>query len=194
MDSGILVLSRHPFDKVEKEIYVSRGGIDRFACKGVIMVRVTINGTDLDVYATHMQSGPASKTRFEREEQVEQLADFINLHSGSESKRNVIVAGDMNMGPLTNMNLYNWAYENQEDKELRTAAYLRLKELAHLEDVIYDHPYWQQDINRFLGRNVKGIVRNIGKPIAKINGIDMLLSDSERYLFLAELNVSPSRD
>jgi endonuclease/exonuclease/phosphatase family metal-dependent hydrolase len=185
VDSGLLILSKFPFDKVEKEMFVSRGGFDRFSCKGIIMVRITIEGVGVDVYGTHMQSDSSSKRKKERESQVDQLARFINLHSGNEAGQNVIVAGDMNMGPLTDMDFFNWAYENQEDKIVRTAAYTKLKELAGLEDAKYDNWYWQQDINRFLVRKVGGLVQNIGKPTEKIRGEDTFLSDSERYMFSA---------
>jgi hypothetical protein len=60
------------------------------------MVRVTIEeGLELDIYATHMQSGPTSKYAGERNSQVEQLARFINRHSGSleKSEKHIIVAG-----------------------------------------------------------------------------------------------------
>jgi endonuclease/exonuclease/phosphatase family metal-dependent hydrolase len=189
VDSGLMILSKHPFDKVEKEMFKSRGGIDRFASKGVIMVRITVDGVQIDVYGTHMQSQPSSKRKLERERQVKQLADFINLHSGTANEeRNVIVAGDMNMGPLTDMHLYDWAYEDQDDKAARTGAYRKLKELADLEDAKYDNPYWQQDINRFLVRRVSGLVRNVGKPVVKIKNEMLDLSDSERYIFSAVVN------
>lgn len=187
VDSGLMILSKYPFDKVEKEMFKWRGGIDRFACKGMIMVRITIEGTRVDIYGTHMQSEPSSKRKKERNKQVDQLAKFINLHSSVED--HVVVAGDMNMGPLTDVDLYNWAYEDKDDKLTRTASYTRLKKLTRLEDAKYDHPYWQQDFNRFLVWRVQGIVQNIGKPTAKIKGEDMQLSDSERYLFSAVVEV-----
>jgi endonuclease/exonuclease/phosphatase family metal-dependent hydrolase len=189
VDSGLMILSKYPFDKVEKEMFKSRGGVDRFACKGVIMVRITVDGVQVDVYGTHMQSQPSSRRKLEREQQVEQLADFINLHSGTaEEERNIIVAGDMNMGPLTNMRLYDWAYENQDDKAVRTEAYRKLRELTDLEDARYESLYWQQDINRFLVRNVRGLVRNVGKPVVKVENDMLDLSDSERYVFSAVVN------
>ena len=189
IDSGLMILSKYPFDKVEKEMFKSRGGVDRFASKGVIMVRIAVDGVQVDVYGTHMQSQPSSRRKLERERQVEQLADFINLHSGTADEgRNIIVAGDMNMGPLTNMHLYDWAYENQDDKAVRTEAYRKLKELAGLQDARYDSLYWQQDINRFLVRKVRGLVRNVGKPFVKVNGNKLDLSDSERYVFSATVD------
>jgi endonuclease/exonuclease/phosphatase family metal-dependent hydrolase len=183
IDSGLMILSKYPFEKVEKEMFKRRGGIDRFACKGMIMIRITVEGTQVDIYGTHMQSEPSSKRKRERDGQVDQLAKFINRHSDVKEGRHVVVAGDMNMGPLTDVNLYNWAYEDMDDKLTRTASYTRLKDLTRLEDANYDNPYWQQDINRFLVWGVQGIVRNIGKPTAKIKGEDTQLSDSERYLF-----------
>src|SRR5271155_6179901 len=64
VDSGLMILSKHPFDKVAKEVYVSTGGIDRLASKGVIMITVTVNGIKIDIYATHMQSGPSSTRKW----------------------------------------------------------------------------------------------------------------------------------
>jgi hypothetical protein len=200
-----MILSKYPFGKVAKEMYHARGGIDKYSSKGIIMVRINVEGEEVDVYATHMQSEASSKQKVIREKQVVQLANFINIHSGngtstiidsvanntSEDKgRKVIVAGDMNMGPLTNIQLYDWCYENDDDKITRTKAYTHLKQLANLQDAEYDNPYWQQDINRFMVRNVGGLVKNIRKPIAVINGKDTELSDSERYAFEAVLDRS----
>ena len=187
IDSGLLIFSKYPFDKVVTEMYESRGGVDRFSAKGIIMIRVTIDGIELDVYGTHMQSQPSSKRRAERLAEARQLAAFINLHSGKETKRHIVVAGDMNMGPLTDTNSYDWAYEDLIDKLVRTATYTRLKEWSGLEDAQYEDPYWQQDINWFLVRNVKGIVHNVGKPMGEVKGKMVSLSDSERYVFSAEI-------
>ena len=190
VDSGLLVLSKYPFLKVEKEMFKKRAGSDRFSSKGVIMVQIIVNGTEIDVYATHMQAGKSSRRARQRASQVQQLAKFINQHSGSadNSSRHVIVTGDMNMGPITDFDCFNWAYDTWEDKLDRTAEYMRLKDLTGLEDAVYEHPYWQQDINRFLVRNVEGVVRNIGKPVELINGKRVHLSDSERYQFFAEIS------
>jgi endonuclease/exonuclease/phosphatase family metal-dependent hydrolase len=190
LDSGLMILSKYPFDRIAKETFRSKGGDDRMTCKGVIMVRITVDGAEVDIYATHMQSQPSAKRNRQRINQVKQLAKFINSHSGYGSDRHIIVAGDMNMGPLTNTtsSAYDWAYENQTDKVMRTAAYTKLKELTGLKDAEYESSYWQQDINRFMVRNVEGIVKNIGKPIAEVDGKDLDLSDSERYEFLAVVN------
>jgi endonuclease/exonuclease/phosphatase family metal-dependent hydrolase len=208
VDSGLMILSQYPFEKIAKEMYDARGGVDKYAAKGILMVRINVDGEEVDIYATHMQSQPSSKQEIIREKQVVQLANFINFHSGSGTLgsdhgdnatavqstehfgRKVIVAGDMNMGPLTNIALYDWCYQNEEDKISRTRAYTHFKELASLVDAKYENSYWQQDINRFLVRNVGGIVKNIRKPTAMIKGKDTELSDSERYVFEAVINRS----
>jgi endonuclease/exonuclease/phosphatase family metal-dependent hydrolase len=188
VDSGLLIMSKYPFIKVEKEIFKKRAGSDRFSSKGVIMVRIIVNATEIDIYATHMQSGSSFKRGKSRVAQVRQLADFINQHSGSsKSSRRVIVAGDMNMGPLIDFSMFNWAYSTMSDKLDRTAAYTGLKALTGLEDANYSNPYWQQDINRFLVRNVGGIVDHLGKPCNVINGKYVPLSDSDKYQFSAEI-------
>src|ERR1700737_2139980 len=119
---GSLILSQYPFVKVEEEMFKARAGTDLFSSKGIIMVRIVVEGVEVDIYGTHMQSESTSKRKKERAEQVRQLEDFINRHSGT-TDRNVIVAGDMNMGPLTDLYMYDWAYENREDKVTRTAEY-----------------------------------------------------------------------
>jgi endonuclease/exonuclease/phosphatase family metal-dependent hydrolase len=181
LDSGLLILSKYPFKKVEKEMFTSRGGVDRFTCKGIIMVRLAIDGVELDIYGTHMQSDSTSKRKRERHSQVEQLAEFVNFHSGIGDERNVLVVGDMNMGPVTDLGLFNWAYENQDDKITRTAAYEKFKSLTGLKDAKYNNSYWQQDINRILVKKIEGYVQNIGKPTGKIKGDDIYLSDSDQY-------------
>src|SRR5579859_5327546 len=67
VDSGLMILSKYPFDMIAKEMYQARGGIDKYASKGIIMVRINVQGKEVDVYATHMQSEPSSKQKATRE-------------------------------------------------------------------------------------------------------------------------------
>jgi len=69
------------------------------ASKGIIFCRIQLSdGTELDVYGTHMQAGHSESEQRSRELQTKQLWEFINLHSGKD-KGNVLLAGDLNMGP-----------------------------------------------------------------------------------------------
>lgn len=174
-----MILSKWPVVLMEMEHYRARERWDRLASKGVIFVRVQLpGGRQVDVYGTHMQAGYSSAEQRSRDEQTCQLVAFILRHSGDE--RPVLLAGDLNMGPARNPDLqgYSVHYASSEDAKLRVATYEQLKVGARLQDVI--SPGWEQDINRFLVRNISDArVEYLEKPKYDDR---RNLSDSERLL------------
>jgi endonuclease/exonuclease/phosphatase family metal-dependent hydrolase len=178
-DSGVMILSKWPVVKTEMEHYRKRERWDRLACKGVIFVRVQLPGSrEVDVYGTHMQAGSSDAEQRSRDEQARHLVAFILRHSGED--RRVVVGGDLNMGPARNPDLqgYSVHYSNLTDARRRVATYEQFKVGANLRDVI--SPGWEQDINRFLVRNISDIkVEYLEKPK---HDEERHLSDSERLL------------
>jgi len=178
LDSGMIILSKHPFTKTDMEHYHSRGGWDRLASKGIIFCRVALpNGEEIDVYGTHMQAGSLDAEQQSRDDQGHQLAEFILRHSG-EKGRWVVVAGDMNMGPTRNPDFqgYSVHYSSLLDAKRRVATFEKLKTKANLRDVT--SPGWEQDINRFLVRGIDNVkVEYLEKP--KFDDEKRNLSDSE---------------
>ena len=183
-DSGVMILSKWPLVQTEMEHYKTRARWDRLACKGVIFVRVQVpGGKEVDVYGTHMQAGFSDAEQRSRDEQSRQLVAFIKCHS--DMGRAVVVCGDLNMGPARNPDLqsYSTHYASLKDARRRVATYQQLKAGAQLRDVI--SPGWEQDINRFLIRNI----RNAGVEYLEKTKYDerRRLSDSERLVCTIEL-------
>jgi endonuclease/exonuclease/phosphatase (EEP) superfamily protein YafD len=180
LDSGIIILSAHPVVKSEMEHFRTRSKWDRLASKGIIFCRIRLpSGKEIDVYGTHMQAGHSNSEQTSRNEQGHQLAEFILRHSG-EDGRNVVLAGDMNMGPSRNPDLqgYSVHYSSMLDAQHRVGTYEMIKNTANVVDVVC--PGWEQDINRFLVRNIEDVeVEYLEKPRYDQS---RYLSDSERLV------------
>lgn len=187
-DSGLIILSAHPIIKVEKEHFRSRRRWDKLASKGIILCRIRISdGSELDVYATHMQAGHSDSEQESRERQAHQLCEFIIHHSG-EKGRQVVLVGDLNMGPARYADLsgYSVHYASLLDARRRVGTYEVLKKIANLTDVI--SPGWEQDINRFLVRGIQHAeVEYLEKPRYDEN---RHLSDSERLVCRIQIPVN----
>jgi hypothetical protein len=179
-DSGLIILSAHPIIKTEAQHFHTRKQWDRLASKGVIFCRIQLpNGSEVDVYGTHMQAGHSDGEQNSRDRQARQLCEFILQHSGEEG-RQVVLAGDMNMGPARHPDLsgYSVHYSSLLDARRRVGTYEVLKKIANLRDVLA--PGWEQDINRFLVRGIQNVeVEYLEKP--KYNET-RFLSDSERLV------------
>ena len=179
-DSGIIVLSAYPIIKTEREHYQTRRKWYHLASKGIILCRIqTPNGSEVDVYCTHMQAGSSNREQASRDAQAKQLGKFILRHLGKEG-RWVVLVGDMNMGPARNPDLqgYSVHYSSFEDAKRRVGTHEGLKQMTNLRDVV--SPGWEQDINRFLVRGIEDAeVEYLEKPRydAARN-----LSDSERLV------------
>ncbi|MGW3481949.1 endonuclease/exonuclease/phosphatase family protein [Rhodococcus indonesiensis] len=60
-DGGLLILSRHPITEIRSTIFRSCTGVDCFANKGAVMVRVDpADGPPFHVVGTHLQAGSAA--------------------------------------------------------------------------------------------------------------------------------------
>lgn len=97
--SGLVALSRLEIVKTEFLPYGDASLADVFANKGVLLVTVRLpNGTEFDIYNTHMQAdyrASLNLTANTRRLQLLQLRDFISKKSGTN--RNVIIMGDLNI-------------------------------------------------------------------------------------------------
>ena len=82
---GNAILSRHPL--LSTSAYLMKVG----AARSVAQATLSVNGSRVNVFATHLDSGDRAKSRAA---QVEELIAFVN---GFAPPR--IIAGDMNAGP-----------------------------------------------------------------------------------------------
>jgi endonuclease/exonuclease/phosphatase family metal-dependent hydrolase len=94
--SGLGVAARHPIAATAMRSFATRSsGWDRFARKGVLHVRVRIDGIELDVVNAHLQSGYDPRSLRIRAEQLAEVARCVN-EVGSRD-RPFIVCGDFNV-------------------------------------------------------------------------------------------------
>jgi exonuclease III len=95
-NSGLVLLSKHPFLSSHTEYYKNYDGYDCFTSKGFIAVRVQLS--DQKVYTiinTHMQQGDSARDNKARLGQCKQLVSFINTYT--PQKEPLIFGGDLNM-------------------------------------------------------------------------------------------------
>ncbi|TNE95371.1 MAG: hypothetical protein EP326_15350, partial [Deltaproteobacteria bacterium] len=91
LSSGLVIMSKHPIIKRKILKFNECQGFDCFANKGVLFVRVMIDGEDLDVYSTHLNAeGDDEGPRFY------QIMDFIEFAKENSTGRKAIFLGDFN--------------------------------------------------------------------------------------------------
>lgn len=101
---GLNLLSVFPFGPVDRQMWVGCfGGLDTsdggagdcLSEKGFMLTTMTLaNGVDVDVYNLHAEAGSNRVDQDLSAEQFQQLAAFMNAHSGG---RAVILGGDTNL-------------------------------------------------------------------------------------------------
>lgn len=96
-----------------------------------------------------MQAGNTKDEHSARASQSVQLGQFVKRTSGAES--DVILGGDMNMGPEPE----SGHFANADDARQRVEQYGVLRKESGLEDVVVTVPGRKGDINRYLQRGVK---------------------------------------
>src|SRR5262245_58445897 len=96
-DGGLLVLSRHPFLQTHDMIYRDCAGVDCFANKGAIHVRVQPPGspTAYDIYDSHTQNIEESGGEEALYAQLTKLGQMTNTQSDPAIP--TIVLGDLNI-------------------------------------------------------------------------------------------------
>jgi endonuclease/exonuclease/phosphatase family metal-dependent hydrolase len=99
--AGLTILSRHPSSRepIATPYGVCNGWVsaanDCFGNKGYLHVRLALpDGSELDVWNTHLDAGPGDADRAARARQLAMLADAIESQSGG---RPLLVGGDFNL-------------------------------------------------------------------------------------------------
>lgn len=156
LDSGIVILSRYPIVASAAQHFRRRAGVDVFAAKGIVFVRLQISPThQLDLYGTHAQAGAAPSHQRARAAQAAQISNFIDTHSPLSERtetRPVILTGDLNMGPVLDgsYNRYSPHYISPDDARARHAAYTTLRIGSGLREAFPANGRNKEDIIRFL--------------------------------------------
>jgi len=110
-DSGLMMLSRFPFERDEVHTHEYEEGIgvpDNFVNKGILHARVLIDSQrrlGLDVFTTHTQSSNDDDQRANRGAQFVEARRFIERHRRGVGPLEWILAGDLNVaGKLSEPN------------------------------------------------------------------------------------------
>lgn len=79
MNSGVFILSKHPFKVLDRVYYNACGDADCFASKGAVLVEVTFPGGKVAQFAsTHLQSNQGLGHK--REQQIAQINAMMKKH------------------------------------------------------------------------------------------------------------------
>lgn len=151
-NSGVVILSKYPFENPQYYHYKNNSSWDIFISKGILKVSFDIKGKLFDLYGTHMQQYNNLSAQKSRSEQVMELIDFIKL-TNSPSK-DIILVGDLNMGPVYDLSKYPIYYENSKDAESRNRQYETLVNELELNDLVEE-----QEISHLLHRGSINIKR-----------------------------------
>ncbi|KAF8935405.1 sphingomyelinase C [Dissophora ornata] len=103
-NGGVVVMSKWPIKQKHQYVFGGGCGADRFASKGFIYIVLDYEGTNLHVFATHMQSDDAScsagKAAMYRAQALVEWRKFIDSRQISSNEL-VIMAGDFNIDKNT---------------------------------------------------------------------------------------------
>jgi endonuclease/exonuclease/phosphatase family metal-dependent hydrolase len=95
IDSGLVILSRVPIVRADFIPYKSGGYIDNYSEKGFQCCKLSLNGDNLYLVNTHLQSGynfNDKKAISIRKEQLSQIESYLRKYKDST----IILCGDMN--------------------------------------------------------------------------------------------------
>ncbi len=90
-NSGVMMFSKVPIEKLGRVRYEQAEGIDRMARKGALLVQGEWNGQPFQLLGTHLQAGGSRETKIS---QYEQIAELIKEHEKQGVPQ--ILVGDYN--------------------------------------------------------------------------------------------------
>lgn len=94
--SGVFIMSRYPFQVLDKTYFKKCGGFDCFAAKGSVLIETTLpNGRKFQFASTHLQSG--DKRGNVRMLQLAQIRAMMDRHKTAGVPQMLI--GDLNIIP-----------------------------------------------------------------------------------------------
>lgn len=188
LSNGLMVLSKIPFQMIDKVTFSSSSQSDFFAAKGAVMVKVFIDSVPLYIVNTHLQSDYDSfQNNRIRTKQLDEIKSKLLVNIGHDSSK-IVLAGDFNV------------IENVESKE-----YIELINKFNLVDLVYNffkkpsisfdkNNYWNQEekkssrLDYFLTNlDFKLVDIQIVKAKHKYNNHDVDLAD--HYGISAEFRI-----
>lgn len=93
--SGVLIVSKHPMEKVGGVVYPKGVSVDAWASKGCTLVRLNKNGEGIYIAGTHLQAGRKAKAQAQRLIQYRAIHELIETHTKTNTCP-IIITGDFN--------------------------------------------------------------------------------------------------
>lgn len=166
LNSGLLTLSKLPFQHIKKQFFHHYGGWDHFTSKGFIAVQVKVNHQRYHIINTHMQQGDNNCWNTPaRIAQGRQIAAYVN-HPALKKHR-IVFGGDLNMGL----------------DDIRAQQYKAFVERAHFDEPNYVSTRSNSYIVRFLTKRIR--FKNNTK--VKRHKVAWSLSDTDYLWFVLTL-------
>ena len=78
VDSGLLILSRFPLQKLSEITFKSSSGWDALSHKGAVLVRVVIDSTSIHIINTHLNAGGNWRVRKSQVNELETLVQYYH--------------------------------------------------------------------------------------------------------------------
>ncbi|OWY21440.1 hypothetical protein C7N43_24820 [Sphingobacteriales bacterium UPWRP_1] len=116
-DGGVIIVSRWPIEFTNQLIYNNCEGEDCFASKGVMYARINKLGRTYHLFGTHMQAWKSDAKVSVRQEQLQQVKQFINQQQIPDGEP-ILIGGDLNVDKI----------ENKADEYCRMLSCLQVNE------------------------------------------------------------------
>jgi len=119
-DGGVIIVSRWPIEFTNQMIYNNCQGEDCFASKGVMYAQINKLGRRYHLFGTHMQAWKSGEKVSVRQEQFQQIKQFIGEQHIPKGEP-ILIGGDLNVDKI----------ENKADEYCRMLSTLQVNEPAY---------------------------------------------------------------
>ncbi len=137
-NSGVVILSKFPFNRSMYRHFSSNSYWDRIISKGILKVSFQIGPKLFDLYGTHMQQYNNMTAHEVRLRQVNEIIRFVG--ETRTIGADIILVGDLNMGPVSDISYKSYPvhYSSTEDARLRNEQYEALIRGLNLTNYVKD--------------------------------------------------------
>lgn len=175
LNSGLIVLSKYPFEVIDSDHFKKCKGADCFSAKGVLLVEVQLpSGKSFQAATTHLQAWPEEKAAKIRKTQLAQINNLFNLYKTPGVPQ--LLIGDLNIDGKLDKE-FNEAYSflnmvptpiingPQHTVGFKNECYSNPKEIFGLKEEWLDHIWINTNnstalIDGLTVTKVKGIIKN----------------------------------
>ena len=95
-NSGVLILSKHPLEKIKTKFYSKCKTSDCMASKAAVSVEADVQGNKIQIVGTHLQAWDEEEKQLVRESQCEEISKKLLFPNQKKGIAQFIV-GDMNI-------------------------------------------------------------------------------------------------